>query len=216
MPALTTFGGEDGDGRSQRLPRGRHGFLPEVVAHTQRERMIEAVTEVSAEVGYPETTVARIIERAGVSRSTFYAQFSDRRDCMLAAFERWSSLIEAEIEAAALGASDGPAAIRAALRRALDLLAFDPARASLLTAQILSLVPEGREAQHATITRLANCLYAIRGETSRGATRGSEWEWCVVAGLVALVARRVVAGEADRLPELEPQLAWIALGGGSM
>lgn len=203
----------DGDGR---LPRGRHRIPAEVIARSQRERMIAAVTQVSAEIGYPETSVARIIALAGVSRATFYTQFSNRRDCMLVAFSTWSALLEAEIAAAAAAASDIPAAIRAALRRALDLLASEPAMAKLLTTEILTVVPEGPRVQQATITRLADRLRVARRGILIYATGGPDWEWCAVAGMIALIGKRLAAGEVAHLPELEPQLTWIALSGGSV
>jgi AcrR family transcriptional regulator len=69
------------------LPRGPHGLTPSEVAHSQRERLIAAMTDVIAERGYTATSVADVIERAGVSRKTFYVHFQDRRDCLIAAYE---------------------------------------------------------------------------------------------------------------------------------
>ena len=40
-----------------------------------------------ADKGYPATTVADVVERAGVSRKTFYEQFPDREACFLAAYD---------------------------------------------------------------------------------------------------------------------------------
>src|SRR5207253_2083261 len=39
------------------------------------------------ERGYPATTVADVVERAGVSRRTFYEQFADKEACFLAAYD---------------------------------------------------------------------------------------------------------------------------------
>ena len=40
-----------------------------------------------AEKGYARVVVADVIERAGVSRKTFYEQFSNKEDCFLAAYD---------------------------------------------------------------------------------------------------------------------------------
>jgi AcrR family transcriptional regulator len=53
----------------------------------QRARLLAAITEVSAERGVGDLSVARVVTRAGVSRRTFYDLFRDREDCFLAAFE---------------------------------------------------------------------------------------------------------------------------------
>ena len=63
------------------------GLGPERVIEIQRTRILAAMVEVSAERGAGNVTVAHIVERAGVSRRTFYELFSDREDCFLGAFD---------------------------------------------------------------------------------------------------------------------------------
>jgi TetR/AcrR family transcriptional regulator len=70
-----------------KLPRGRHGLSRADVAGQQRIRILTALAEVLAERGYVSTPVAAIIERAGVSRETFYEQFASKADCFIAALE---------------------------------------------------------------------------------------------------------------------------------
>src|SRR5438105_1831196 len=70
-----------------RLPSGRHGLTREAVVASQRSRLIDAMAQVVAERGYPATTVADVVERAGVSRRTFYEQFADKEACFLAAYD---------------------------------------------------------------------------------------------------------------------------------
>ena len=41
----------------------------------------------AAELGYREANVQDVIERAGVSRPTFYEHFANKEDCFLAAFD---------------------------------------------------------------------------------------------------------------------------------
>ena len=45
------------------------------------------MAQVVAEKGYAATTVADVVERAGVSRRTFYEQFADKEACFLAAYD---------------------------------------------------------------------------------------------------------------------------------
>ncbi len=52
----------------------------------QRARILSAMVEVAADVGYGGAAVAPVVGRAGVSRRTFYELFDGREDCFLAAF----------------------------------------------------------------------------------------------------------------------------------
>jgi AcrR family transcriptional regulator len=79
---------KQGDGPFERLPRGRHKLSREEVESDQRERIMRAMSESVGEIGYVKTTVAHVLKRAGVSRDTFYSQFSDKHDCFMASFER--------------------------------------------------------------------------------------------------------------------------------
>jgi AcrR family transcriptional regulator len=107
------------------------------VAEIQRTRLLAAVVEVVDEVGYARVTVARVIERARVSRKTFYDTFSDREECFLGAFEQaLDHARELAVEAydRELGWRDG---IRAALARLLTLMDEEPALAKLCMVEAL-------------------------------------------------------------------------------
>lgn len=80
-----------------RLPRGRHTLTREQVVADQRARMMLALAEVVGEKGYGPTSVADVIRRAGVSRQTFYEQFTDKLDCFLATFDTAGELLLAEL-----------------------------------------------------------------------------------------------------------------------
>lgn len=69
------------------LPRGLSSLPREIVLVSQRSRLVEAIAHEVAERGYGETTVAHIIERAGVSRTTFYELFKDKEDGFLQCFQ---------------------------------------------------------------------------------------------------------------------------------
>ncbi|MDR7166784.1 AcrR family transcriptional regulator [Nocardia kruczakiae] len=67
-----------------------------------RERMVVAAVDLFTEQGYDATTVAQIAERAGVTRSTFFRHFSDKREILVAGQETLSRLL-------AEGIADAPA-----------------------------------------------------------------------------------------------------------
>ncbi|TQS41361.1 TetR/AcrR family transcriptional regulator [Cryptosporangium phraense] len=58
-----------------------------------RERLVVAAVDLFTEQGYDETTVAQIAERAGVTRSTFFRHFADKREVLAAGQETLSTLL---------------------------------------------------------------------------------------------------------------------------
>ena len=122
---------EPEDLRKWRLPRGRHGLPRELVTRSQRERLLAAVVRVTAAKGYEATSVADILEEAGVGRETFYELFDDKRDCVLAAHRLL--IDDLEPGQGRLRRSPGAWAERArnALAAMLEWFAADPAAATV-------------------------------------------------------------------------------------
>lgn len=69
-----------------RLPSGRHHLSREEVARSQRLRLFAAVIAVVGERGWSGTRIADVVDRAGVSRATFYQHFASLDACFAAAF----------------------------------------------------------------------------------------------------------------------------------
>ncbi|MDX6603376.1 MAG: hypothetical protein QOF13_2578 [Solirubrobacterales bacterium] len=181
----------------RRLPPGPHGLPPELVERNQRERLIAAMAEVCGERGYAKSSVAEVAKRAGVSTASFYRQFKDKRECMLASFnELFGRLLEA-IEGACAAEVDVGAKGRAGVRIAATLLGDDPLTARLLSVEIVSVGTEGVRAQHEAIERLAALL--------RGGDEAATFDaaWAMAAAMTALVAKRTAEGRGPDATELE-------------
>ncbi len=189
---------------ARRLPTGAHGIPPDVVSRNQRERLVAAVAEACAEDGYAETSVAGLAQRAAVSTATFYKLFSDKRDCALEAHRELLGRLLEEVDASCEPAEKGPEKVRAGVRAVLTLFAADPPTARLLTVEILALGPEGVERNDAAVEAFTARLRAGLG--SDVAQSRPNAEWVLVAGIAMLIGKRVVAGEAASLPELEDEL----------
>ena len=76
-----------------------------------------AAADLYAEQGYDATTVAQIAERAGVTKSTFFRYFPDKREILVAGQEMLSRLLAEGIAEAPADASP-LAAVAAGLERA--------------------------------------------------------------------------------------------------
>ncbi|MFJ9774466.1 TetR/AcrR family transcriptional regulator [Kitasatospora sp. NPDC101157] len=82
-----------------------------------RERLVVAAVDLFTEQGYDATTVAQIAERAGVTKSTFFRYFPDKRELLVAGQETLSRLLTEGIAEAPEDASPLKA-VAAGLERA--------------------------------------------------------------------------------------------------
>ncbi len=81
------------------------------------QRLVVAAVDLFTEQGYDATTVAQIAERAGVTKSTFFRHFSDKRELLVAGQETLSTLLANGITEAPAAASPLQA-VAAGLKRA--------------------------------------------------------------------------------------------------
>lgn len=70
-----------------------------------RQRLVVAALDLFTEQGYDNTTVAEIAERAGLTRSTFFRHFPDKRDVLAAGQDTLSRLLVEGIAVAPAGAT---------------------------------------------------------------------------------------------------------------
>jgi AcrR family transcriptional regulator len=88
-----------------------------------RERLVVAAIDLFSAQGYDATTVTEITERAGVTKSTFFRYFPDKRELLSAGQEMLSRLLADGISSAPADAAP-LAAVQAGLERASE--AFGP------------------------------------------------------------------------------------------
>ena len=53
----------------------------------QRLRLLVAMADLVGRDGYAATTVANVLELAGISRKAFYKHFANKQECFLAAYD---------------------------------------------------------------------------------------------------------------------------------
>jgi AcrR family transcriptional regulator len=82
-----------------------------------RERLVIAAVDLFVDQGYDDTTVTQISERAGVTKSTFFRYFPDKRELLVAGQETLSALLAEGIASAPAGSSPLEA-VAAGLERA--------------------------------------------------------------------------------------------------
>jgi AcrR family transcriptional regulator len=197
--------------RPDQIPGGHHGLTPEEVAKSQRARVLEAMRATIAEHGYSGTSVADVIKRAGVSRKTFYAQFTDKEDCFLTIYDEQLGRLQAVTRDAFDAQDDWVPALRAGVTALLTALAYDPAVARLCFVDVLAAGPHAAEARNAAMRELEAILELGRGgEASAGAGDPTPRALgrSMVGGLGEVLYQEIVAGRAEQLPGMLPELMY--------
>jgi AcrR family transcriptional regulator len=196
-----------------RLPPGRHGLPREFVVHNQRERLIAGLAEAIAENGYSGTTIAHITRHAAVSRRTFYEHFSSKDECFVAAYDTVMEELRGRVSAAFEGADDWPHAVKAGIGAMLGFLAAEPHLARLCMVEALVAGPVVVERYDAAIQSFVP--YFQTGREGRPpevlARLSPTTEEALVGGMVSLISRRIIAGKAEELEELLPDLVEFTL-----
>lgn len=194
------------------LPRGRHRLPREIVIRNQRLRLVAGVARAVAEHGYGRLTVEQVISAAGVSRATFYEQFENKRQAVLAAhdvvFERYLAVLVR----ACNSESEWPLKIKAAMATTIAFAMDEPEQAQLLALDAIAGDAEVTSRVLASSDHLASLLSAGRQHSPRGPEQlPALTEKALVGAVSALLAGRLMNGEADSLPELEPQVVELIL-----
>lgn len=198
---------------SGRFPSGVRKLPSDLIRAIQRERLIVAMLNAAAELGYLETNVQDVIDRAGVSRPTFYEHFSNKEDCFLAAFDTSAERLRKKVAAAA---RKGGEAWRDRVRYALEaLLRFairepDTARTMIVEARAASAAAVRRRVE--LMDEFANCLQNQADEllpesNSRTAMTASG----IVGGIESLLYSRLCKQQYEELESLLPSLMYFVV-----
>jgi AcrR family transcriptional regulator len=198
---------DESDLRRWRLPRGRHGLPRELVARSQRERLLAGVVRVAAAKGYESTSVADILEEAGVGRESFYELFEDKKDCMLVA----RGILVDDLDATVAEAYNEPGPwvgrVRKALAAMLDWFAADPAAAKVVFVELAAVGAASRDLFRADFARFTKLMDdgIERAEPVPGLPRATG---LAIAAALARVHEEVVRDRTVELPQLLPELTY--------
>jgi AcrR family transcriptional regulator len=173
----------------------------------QRRRIIDAMIDSCAEKTYAATTITDIVAKARISRTTFYKQFDDKRACFDAAIGHCIEQLQ-EVAASAHHPEDPPAeAVRKGASAVIQALAERPGLAQLLTGDAMSVDPRVIECyRKATIPPLERLWSG-----SDGAGQVYSDPRLAFGKAQVLILNQIAIGETDRLPELLPELVYLAV-----
>jgi len=194
-----------------RPPRGRHRLPPEVIARSQRERLLEAAVRIVAEKGYGATTVADLTREAGISRTTFYAMFKDKEACFLAAYDSVVDALVRRVTNAYEAEQRWPDRARAGLAALLDSLAEEPAIARLALVDVGAAGPAAQRRYRAALQRLTPLFEEGRDFAPGGRALPANTSRMAIGAVAGLIADELAEGREEYLPKLLSDLLFATL-----
>jgi len=190
----------------------RHRAARDAVLASQRGRLIEAIVECVVQDGYPAVTLADIVRRAKVSRSTFYEHFGNKQECFLVALQVTADFLTLRITDELIRREDADARtlLAAVITTYCETNAAEPDFARVMMIESFRVGDAAVEYHDRVIDmsiELYGRLYARARRELPGLPELSDEVIAMVPIAIGERTRRAIAqGELDRLvPELAPQ-----------
>jgi AcrR family transcriptional regulator len=181
-------------------------LAPALARETQRDRLLHGIAATVARRGYAATPVAEVLRTAGVSRRTFYEQFTDKEDCFIAAYEAIVRVCTKRLVAGYHAGDTWEEGIGFAYEALLGTLASEPDFAHLGVVDVLAAGPRALARREATLRRFARFLDFTR-ERAEPITRPPTLVGhAIVGGIHELIYSQLVRSRAGALLELTDEL----------
>ncbi|HVD40130.1 MAG TPA: TetR/AcrR family transcriptional regulator [Solirubrobacterales bacterium] len=178
----------------------------DIVNQSQRQRIIDAMIESCAEKTYGGTTISDIVSHAHISRTTFYKHFEDKRACFDATIGFCIEQLQG-VAAATHAAGDAPGdAARMAVTAVVEALAARPGLAQLLAGDAMVVDPKVIERYRKATVPALEVLWGGGGNVESHTDPRLAFGQAQV-----LILNQIATGQPERLPELLPELVYLAV-----
>jgi AcrR family transcriptional regulator len=177
-----------------------------LVVAEHRARLLEGMARAVAAKGYADTTIADIVREASVSRRTFYENFGDKAECLLALYEAASGNAIAALRAAIDPLSPWEQQVAQAMAAYLGVLQSNPVLLRTLFIDILGMGVDGLTARRRANQQLADLMLDVvnnrDGVRLRKAPLQPLMAVAVVGGINEMVLQLIERGRTAQLQEL--------------
>ncbi|HEY1276489.1 MAG TPA: TetR/AcrR family transcriptional regulator [Thermoleophilaceae bacterium] len=196
------------------LPPGRHGLPREVVVGSQRERILRGMAGAVAERGYARTRVSDVLERAGVSRRTFYEQFSNKADCFVAAYDDAVTRAMEDVQAGYAEPGTWKERLTRGFGAFLRFLSAQPDYARMCIVDVSAAGPEALERRDAALAGFAWLIAESHRDAPDAHVLPAMYFDVIVGGIYHVIYQRVFRGQTEELPDLLDDLVYCAMAAG--
>ncbi len=200
--------------RGQRAANNGDGAPAQAPKQTQRERLLQAMIELSARAGYQAASIAQLSSRAGVSSATFYEQFEGKEDCFVNAYlavsERVLEQLEPVPQDTVMSDEEWSQAARAALGRLLSAIQRDPDGGRVLYIESMAGGQRMLEARRRVLEEFEQRAQDLLDSTPAGHSALDLPATALVGATRAIVTRHLRTDDHDELPALASDLVtWL-------
>jgi AcrR family transcriptional regulator len=201
---------ENSDGK---FPSGMRKLPSDLVSAVQRERLIAAMLRAVSELGYRDVNVQDVLDRAGVSRPTFYEHFSNKEDCFLSAFDAAAARLRERVaQASGEGGESWRDRLRLGLEELLRFCAEEPDAARVLVVEARGASPTALLRRDELIEHFSARIEGKAQELVPDAAAHSPVTAAgIVGGVEAVLYTRLNKGDLGNLKSLLPSLMYFAV-----
>jgi AcrR family transcriptional regulator len=180
---------------------------------TQRERLLDAMIELSARLGYRQVSVAAVASHAGVSSATFYEQFRGKEECMEHAYTTAARRILPDVRVPSEGSETARPAFselaRVFLTRLMHAAQAEPAAARVLFVEGLAGTPSLRKLSVAILGSAERTVETALASTDQRETFDVPAA-AVVGAVRSIVSRTLRIHAEDQLPRhVDDLVRWL-------
>ncbi len=184
-------------------PRAGSEDFGGILSSTDRDRILQAMTECCAEHGYQETTVEQVVARADVRRESFEALFADKEDCAVAAINRVASDVLATVATSSSADVSELERGLGGIKAILELMGSRPSYAALGYIQARQGGTERMYDAYESGARVLTVMIERIGSLATDkATPPTQATRAALGGAEAVVRREIAAGRVEDLPKL--------------
>jgi len=193
------------------LVRGATSVLRSFALHSQRERIVDAVANLTAAGGYADLTVEKIASEAAMSLQTFYEHFKSKEEAFLFTYEVGHAHGLALVERAYATQEDWPNGVKAAVTALMHYLGSEPAFARLALLHMLIATPRTAERANAGITEYLSVLEPGFEETSEHRKPPAITIEAIGGALGELMYSCVMHNRVHEMPGMSKHATYVAL-----
>ena len=197
--------------KRRRLVGGEHSVSPIYVAHSQRQRILDAVANLTAAHGYAALTVEGIAAEAAISLQAFYEHFPTKEDAFLVAYEIGHDTGLALVEQAFDSQTDWRLGIRAGIEALFDYLASEPAFAHLALVDVQAASTRVTERAARGVTAYGELLTPGFKEAPREQRPPRVVTAAIAGGIFELCLHHALQRRMRELPLMVPRATYFAL-----
>ncbi len=197
MTSEATGRSREGDSMAPVVP------FPGLRKRPVRERLQEAMLEVSGELGYEQVAVKHVIERAKSSRATFYKNFNDKEDCFAQAHHDAGEWLYRRVMGVAEREEGWREGLRVGMAALLEFCANQPAIAKALLVEVHAAGERALEQRSELMRRFAEALDSAREELSDRSAPAITGAF-MVGSIETMIAAKLMDDDAAGVPDLLP------------